>query len=655
MNWSDFHRWFAQEWGLWLLTVMPALAFIAWLARWRKRHVLARLGSGPAIETLLVGRRKRHSLMRLCWPAGSLLLIMGIAGPQWGRERSLATAPGRDLVVVLDMSRSMLAQDVLGQSSPNRLGRAKDALLDLVDTIERRGGHRLALLVFAARPQVVCPLTHDYGHFRDTLRGLDADDPLLEIGPPPNTAVSGTRIGAALRQAVATQDQRFQGHQDILLLSDGDDPADDEEWRAGSAAARQQGIPVHSVGIGDPDKGSPIPNGAGGNLRFQGDVVLTRLQEKPLQEIARFTKGVYTPARTQALPLGELFRERIEPKGGYENADDALPIYHQRAAWFFAGALFLLALDMAVGERRAKKASAGRQPPVGTLPHGELVIVDGKAAPHHPAVVALLTIMLLSAAPVRDAEELLRQGNAAFGRDDFAAALDFYTQAAQTTTDPGLVTFNQAAALYRLGRYREAELHYFRCLEDATGERRARVLYDLGNSLVMEAQDRDAKRLQQAIDLYEACLRQPEAGSDVVEDARANLDLAKVLLARAKARKDDRGHENVNPDDGNPGSENSRVGPDSRRAELQPGFPEGTGQVPAPDSGSARSDGLAKNSQPPAPGVGNLRPIPEDGSVSISPEDTAAYLQTVADRVLRERREHRRSSAAPLPTSVRNW
>src|SRR5262249_51556940 len=203
--------------------------------------------------------------------------------------------------------------------------------------------HRLALVVFAARAQVVCPLTRDYDHFREALEKVDPGDSLLEIGPGPSGPASGTRLGEGLKQAVAAHDERFRGHQDILMLSDGDDPDGDDEWQKGVDAAREQGIPVHTIGIGDPETGGRILLKTG-YLQYEGQTVWTRLHEKPLSEIARLTHGSYTPARTKDILLGRLFIEEIEPRSGREDTEDILPIYRQRYPWFLATALALLSL-----------------------------------------------------------------------------------------------------------------------------------------------------------------------------------------------------------------------------------------------------------------------------------------------------------------------
>src|SRR5262245_52303819 len=126
MVWRVIHHLFARPWGLWLLVLLPVLGVIALVALRRRRWALARWGTRPAIEAMTSVRPWRRFFRLMGRGLGLALLILGIAGPRWGHEPDPAAAPGRDLVVLLDMSRSMLAQDVLGKSALNRLGRAKD-------------------------------------------------------------------------------------------------------------------------------------------------------------------------------------------------------------------------------------------------------------------------------------------------------------------------------------------------------------------------------------------------------------------------------------------------------------------------------------------------------------------------------------------------
>jgi Ca-activated chloride channel family protein len=347
-------HWLAHPLALSLLALLPALATLAlWGAR-RRRAALAGMGLRAALDALLSVRRWPRWLRGACWVLGLPCLALGVAGPQWGRDWGQSTAPGRDLVVVLDCSRSMYAE------TPSRLEKAKAALLDLVKGLQKSGGHRVALVAFAGRARLACPLTHDYDHFRGAVEGVEAGllDP--DLGPGPSEA-SGTRIGAALMLAVEAHDERFPGARDILLLSDGDDPARDGEWQAGVTAARLKGILVYAVGVGDPEEAHRIPT-ADGPLRHGGEEVRTRLEEAPLREIAEATHGRYVPAHTRPLLLGEFYLDLIAAQPQREESDDALPVYRQRYPWLMLPAFLLLFTAAAVPDRPRRTAKVSMPP-----------------------------------------------------------------------------------------------------------------------------------------------------------------------------------------------------------------------------------------------------------------------------------------------------
>ena len=196
------------------------------------------------------------------------------------------------------------------------------------------------MVVFAAKPTTLVPLTTDADHLAAVLRELDGDHPPPQVRPDAD-ATSGTRLGAALVAAVAAHDPRFPGAQDIVLFSDGDDPADDREWAAGVTAARAAGIPVHAVGIGDPARPTPLLRD-GRPVAFENAAVTTRLHEEVLTAVAAEGRGGYLPARQAAVPpAGTFFREQATGPTR-ELADDARPQPRDRSAWFFAAALLLL-------------------------------------------------------------------------------------------------------------------------------------------------------------------------------------------------------------------------------------------------------------------------------------------------------------------------
>ena len=330
-----------------LLALLPALALLALWARQRRERALAQLGNAASLGPLLAVRRRTLELRGLCWLCGMLLLGVGAAGPQWGKEFDQAVS-GRDLIVVLDCSRSMLAEN------PSRLRRARLALLDLCAEMQKRGGHRVALVVFAGKARLACPLTHDYDHFRDAL-GSEIDVEALAFDPE---LAAGTRIGAGLREALSDRDARYPVGCEILLLSDGDDPARDGEWEKGAVAARDAGVPVYTVGIGNPN-----PNEDEEKLVinrevqvYAGKPVLTRLEERPLREIALLTHGTYTAMQTRQLALGRLYLDWVADKPVREDADDALPIQQPRYLWFLAPAFVLLCAAFVVPDTCSSRA-----------------------------------------------------------------------------------------------------------------------------------------------------------------------------------------------------------------------------------------------------------------------------------------------------------
>ncbi|MFO0808700.1 MAG: VWA domain-containing protein [Gemmataceae bacterium] len=596
------------------LAVVAALGALAFRAHRRRRRTLAALGPVPVARA---GGRVRRGV---AWALGLSLVAAGAAGPRWGLGPPPPTAPGRDVILVLDLSRSMMAADAL----PTRLGRAKQALGSFIDAVQAKGGHRLAVIAFAGRAAIVCPLTHDYDAVRARLADLDADLP-----PPAVRAdggASGTRIGDGLRLAVTLCDPIYRGAQEIVLLSDGDDPAGDDEWRLGLAAARDAGVPVNAVGVGDPNHDSPLP------IRYQGTDVMTRLHEEPLRELARRTGGDYVALRTGPPELDGLFRSRVAGKPTREAVAGTLPQPVGRQAWFFAAALTLIAPTMLSIHLRRKSPSmaiGGKSPPP--------IAIGG--------LVGLISLSLISAAPP---EDYLRHGLAHLdaGRPD--AALADFARAAERTIDPGLVAFNQGIALARLGRHRDAELHFRRCLSDAEGDRRARALYNLGVMLLQESQGKLAGPLRHAVAAFTQAL--PLADESLRPDVLHNLELAKVLLAKAKPSGPQAADE---PPDFGP-ERKPPTGPEP--ADMgDPAFAKGEGKAKAAGKANGKQSPQSTDGKPP-PGKGNLPPLPDSDTLAeLTPEDVARHLDQAEQRIAEARRTRLRTGMPSRTPSYPEW
>ncbi|MFO0877337.1 MAG: VWA domain-containing protein [Gemmataceae bacterium] len=319
---------FLHPWTFLLLLVIPGLAWLARRTQRRKRQMLALMTGGFPSPKFLSDRSRW--VRRLGFYLGLALLVGGIAGPRWGRDWSQSTARGRDLFLVIDQSRSMYAE------APSRLDRACAALLNLVEALRLQGGNRVGLVGFAGKAQVICPLTHDLDHVVEALAAIDREVPDPSLG-------QGTRIGAGLALAVESFQGRPTSSWEVLLISDGDDPARDGEWQVGIDAARQAGIAVDVLGVGDAFEERRIPDGVGW-LTHQGKEVRTRLQVAPLRAIADATGGVVLAEIDRGIPFGDRYLHLVAGRGLAEDSPDTLPVLRQRQAWLLLPALLLLTL-----------------------------------------------------------------------------------------------------------------------------------------------------------------------------------------------------------------------------------------------------------------------------------------------------------------------
>jgi Ca-activated chloride channel homolog len=332
---------FAHPELLWLLLCVVVVAIFLRVGGYLRRRALATLGQGHAVSGQIPRRTKARVLSRLAMFLAVALLAIGLAGPRWGKGDETGVVRGRDLVIVFDLSKSMLAEDIADADARSRWEAGRKGLFEMIDAVQLRGGHRLALVAFASRAWVLCPLTADYDLVRLRVEELDPMAPPPEIYPRPGEPfISGTRIGEGLRLAVAVHDPRFPGHQDILLISDGDDPGGDYEWQKGVAAAREAGMPIHVVGLGQP--GDPKDPRDWTTVTVGEEFIQTRLVEEDLREVARLTRGEYYPARRDVPQLGDFFANVLEHRPSRDIPEGLLPLPRERYLWFLGPALALM-------------------------------------------------------------------------------------------------------------------------------------------------------------------------------------------------------------------------------------------------------------------------------------------------------------------------
>lgn len=324
---------------LYLIWLVPALAACYLYGFGRKRKALAAfMDLGLAPQLLPHMSRMRQWLKAGCTIGAVACLICALMQPQWGKRWQDVPRRGRDMMILLDVSRSMLVEDI----APNRLERAKSDIKDLVQILHREGGHRIGLVAFAGRASLQCPLTLDYAFF---LQKLNA------VGPH-TAGRGGTLIGDAIRQALHGFGTLAHNYKDILLITDGEDH---ESFPLEAAqAAAEQGISIYTIGIGDPETGSRIPvrndQGDRSYVRYDGREVRSRMQENLLLQIAERTGGAYVPAGVRAIELDRIYTDYIAPKARRHLDVAARERYVHRFQWFILAGLLLLGIDICLQE-----------------------------------------------------------------------------------------------------------------------------------------------------------------------------------------------------------------------------------------------------------------------------------------------------------------
>ena len=248
---------------------------------------------------------------------------------------------GRDVVFLLDVSRSMLAEDL----APNRMERAKLAIGDAVEKLE---GDRVGLVVFAGTAVVKCPLTLDYGFFHMMLEEVDTD----------SIARGGTLIGDALRKVLDDVfDDQLKQYKDVILITDGEDH--DSFPVEAAKTAGERGVRLLAIGLGDENEGRRIPitddNGRKTFLKYEGQEVWTKLDGDALREMVNATAGgQYLNVATGNIDLGDVYQRLIASAEKRDLESKTIKRYDERFQLFLGVALVLLCCEMLISERLRK-------------------------------------------------------------------------------------------------------------------------------------------------------------------------------------------------------------------------------------------------------------------------------------------------------------
>ncbi len=320
------------------LIVMLIIGFI--FAAKRRRAALEKFAQNVTLSRLVYTISGKLRFTKYAFlTIGCLFLIFALIEPKWGYHLEEVTRRGIDIVIAVDTSKSMLADDI----KPDRLAAAKRKIEDLLRVLD---GDRIGLVAFAGSAFTYCPLTIDYGAFRLFLDDLDTS--VIPLG--------GTDMNAAIEKCLQTFDPELKKHKTIILITDGED----HSGKAIEAAkkARKNGAVIYTVGIGKKD-GSYIKvkdkNGKDTLLKGKdGQVIKSRLDEIMLNKIALETGGAYTPAYGSEWGLEQIYTQEIALIEERELGSERVKKYEDRFQIPLIIALIFITVESLIGERRHK-------------------------------------------------------------------------------------------------------------------------------------------------------------------------------------------------------------------------------------------------------------------------------------------------------------
>ncbi len=501
---SDF-RIHSVEMLNWLW-VVPVLVVVFYYAAKKRRAALEKFVDAKLLPQLNAASTDgQHIRKAITITLALAFLVIGLARPAWNRIPHEVTQRGRDVVFLLDVSKSMLAEDL----APNRLDRAKLAIVDAVDKLE---GDRVALVVFAGTAVVKCPLTLDYGFFRMSLDDVS----------PFSVTRGGTLLGDALRKVISgVFDQKQSEYRDVVLITDGEDH---ESFPVEAAKALGDlNVRLIAIGLGDENVGKRIPiTGANGEmsfLKFGDQEVWSKLDATTLRQMVDATPGGrYLNVSTGAIDLGDVYRQLIASAERKDIESRIINRYEEKFQIFLALSFLFLMIEMLIRQRMRRATSA--------------------------AAIAVIGAGLFAFPPSTQAasvRSLVNEGNEAYREEAYEKAIGSYEQASEQDPDSPYVALNRANALYRNEKFSDSIEAYEKAVQQSLDQGRADLetagRYNLGNALYKQGEQLGAQNPQGALDLLGKAVRSYKDAYRLnrgLTDAAHNVEVARRLIKQLR-------------------------------------------------------------------------------------------------------------------------
>ena len=497
---------------LWLLATIPVFAVAYWIYTRRKRRQLEAFGDAELMEALMPNASRVRPVVKFSILMVALaLLIFAAARPQFGQSERTEKRQGIEAIIALDISNSMLAEDV----APNRLDRAKQMLSKLMDNMVN---DKVGLVVFAGDAFIQLPITCDYVSAKMFLNTIK----------PELIKTQGTAIGQALSTSIRCFGEQSDASRAIILITDGENHEDDAV--AVAQRAKEMGIHVLVVGIGKPE-GSPIPMPGTNNYRKdrQGNVVVSKLNEDMCREIAQAGGGIYvrcdnTNTATKAI------QKELDKLGTQEIETQVYTDYNEQFQSFALIALLLLVIDFFIFNRKNKSLTKMDI-------FGEHFGIPGSRS----AGIAILLFVSLNTFAQREMVDVSK-GNREYRQQNFTEAEVNYRRAVETNKNSYEAHYNMGDALYRQDKYADAQGEFetaAKMLDKRTDkERYAKAMHNIGNCNFAQQQ------YGPAVAAYMESLR----ANPKDNDTRYNLVKAMELLQQQQQQQQQQQNQDQNKD-----------------------------------------------------------------------------------------------------------
>ena len=484
---------------LWGLLLLPLFFLIYLLARRRKAVMRKRLGDPELVKEMMGDVNQGAFLKKFLLVFFALgLLVTAVANLRTPIGSSKITRNGSEVMIALDVSKSMLAQDV----KPDRLTRAKQFLSRLVDKLP---DDQIGIVVFAGRAYLQMPLSGDHA----------ATKMYISASSPKSIPTQGTVLADALSMSSVSFASKEKKYKTIVLISDGEDH--DENALKTAKDLADQGVVIHTIGIGS-SAGAPIPDEASGGVKIdqQGNTVISKLNEDELASIAQAGNGTYQlcnnaerAAANVAAAVNSMDKKNI--------TDDSLLNFRSFFQYIIGLALLLLLIEMFVSEIKKPKK------------------VKMKSA------VAILFVLFSLQASAQNDKAVIKEGNQQFDSREYEQAANSYQKALELNKDNVTAEYNLGNALYKWGKKDEAIASYDNVLKtEKTTEGLSNTYYN--KAVVLQNND----KLEECIAAYKQALRLTPGDADARHNLQQALKKKKEQQQQQKDKNQDQDKDNKN-------------------------------------------------------------------------------------------------------------